>query len=148
MKKLYGVKTVVDKFPRGNGYYNNVSIAWFAIEREKPAVPYKRGIENYKPGNLYAKDALKELFTFKEVLQLIQYISNFPFKKIEIKEIALPLPHNCAGYGSFAVGGEDDFYCLSETEGYPLPFKVWGYVNFQDAEYTPNKKLERNQLEI
>jgi hypothetical protein len=43
-----------------------------------------------------------------------------------------------AGLGARrAVGGHDDFYMFDKCDGYPLPFKVWGYCDLAEAESGP-----------
>jgi hypothetical protein len=83
---------------------------------------------------VYAESYIHELFTQDEARQLKDYLdSEFgQHATTTITEVPLPVD-NIMGVGMLPVGGETDFYMLSETPDYPLSFSVWGHFDLSIA---------------
>ena len=130
MGELFQVHSVVREYCG----HKDVTFHWFITDRDgKPSVPYSEAITNYQAGNLYAEGAIEEMFTREEADLLVGYLSKYPSTQ-HVESVALPIPDNWAGYGATAVGGPTDFYMLANTEGYDLPFSVWGFFDLSRSE--------------
>jgi hypothetical protein len=128
--KLFGVTTLVKEY----GGCRDVTFHWFKEEPTPGARPYGQLIADYVPGDAYAEGAIDEYFTEDEAKQLAAYLAgevDGDEDKTTTKEISLPIPNNMAGYGAMAVGDGDDFYMLSKSPDYPLPFSVSDYYNLE-----------------
>jgi hypothetical protein len=130
---LYRVATVKGRFDG----CKNVKFHWFLDKKTEPR-PYADLIADYDPKADfagYAEDCIDEMFTLEQAEALKKYLdSTFGDAATTIEKVTLPISNNCIGFGSYAVGGGDDFYLLTRAEGYPLPFKVWGYFDLIDCE--------------
>lgn len=76
----------------------------------------------------YAEGAVDELFDKTETDALVAYLEREHGgggDETTIKEVNLPSPGNCWGYGARAVGRSEGFYMLAEEPEYSLPFQVW-----------------------
>ena len=130
MRELFQVHSVAREY-RGR---RDVTFHWFITNRDgKPSVPYSEAITNYQAGNLYAEGAIEEMFTREQADLLVAYLKNYPSTE-HVEPAGLPIPDNRAGYGAAAVGGPTDFYMLADTEGYDLPFSVWGFFDLSRSE--------------
>jgi hypothetical protein len=73
--------------------------------------------------------------------RLSAFLADFKHTKTTITGLDLPIKAHgddcvgCLGVSALAVGGDDDFYMLSEGEEYPLDFKVWGYFCIEGCEF-------------
>ena len=129
--KLYRLTSVIDDWPHRGKRYNNVAVTWFVDERDYyPDFDYRKLLTRI---DAYGIGAIDELFTREEADQLAEYLLTPPNPtEVEITEVDLPLNANVAGVGAIAVGGDCDFYMLSEHDDYNLPFKAWGYYRIDD----------------
>ena len=77
--------------------------------------------------------------TLSEATALKAYLDNtMRGHETAIEQVSLPVPPGIIGCGAVAVGGMTDFYMLSDTPGYDLPIKVWGYLDLCGLPYTPD----------
>ncbi|MBA7553281.1 hypothetical protein ES705_45871 [subsurface metagenome] len=130
---VYQVTSVVKKYRN----CKDVPFSWFMTSREKPFIPYKKGIKNYEKGNLYQEGAIDELFTRQEADQLVAYLEKEhkdDILKTSIDEQKLPLANDIMGIGCIPVGGGNDFYMLDGEKNYNLPFKAWGYFDLRNCK--------------
>jgi len=82
----------------------------------------------------YPRSHVEQTFSKAEVRQLYEYFSqHYEGDRLKVKR-AGPPDNNCMGYGSYPVGGGDDFYMFDKAENYSLPFKVWGYFKLRACE--------------
>ncbi len=140
MIKLYRAWTQVDGFMGRD----NVSFNWFRINREEPQAPFEELIQDYQPGNLYAEDYVKELFTESELEELRAYLTEAHVSELLAEEIQLPVENFVVGLGAMAVGGLTDFYMLDKEPGYNLSFPVWAFYDLSGCPETV--KLSEKQL--
>jgi hypothetical protein len=116
--------------------YHDVKFNWYCLERRDPrqmtANPDAVAKEvSDDPGRMLEKDAGR-CFTEEEVSSLDAYLWDRYGMSVSREEVVLPL----ATEGLIFEKTNSviyDFLDLSEKEGYPLPFKVWGYYSLQDV---------------
>lgn len=142
MIKLFKASSIVNNFKHRGGIYTKVPFMWFVRNRDNPVIPYEKGISDYKKRSnekhkSYQEEALDELFTEEEVEALMGYLLKSYDTDCHIEEVNLPIDSNCGGWGVLAVGGETDFYMLSKTDDYNLPFETWGYFDVRWAKTLP-----------
>jgi hypothetical protein len=133
--KLYRLTSVIDDWPHRGKRYNNVTLVWFVDKRDyDPGYDYPTllGRPTAPDDHSYEKDYVDELFTRDEADQLAQYLQEAHDTDVTITEVSTPVPDNIIGVGAIAVGGDCDFYMLSEHDDYTLPFKAWGYYRVDD----------------
>ena len=132
---IYRATSIGDLTKDGIVYYD-VKFNWYCLERRDPrqmtANTHAVAEEvNGDPGRMLEKDAGK-CFTEEEISSLEAYLSDRYEMTVNREEVVLPL---IAGGLFFEETNSViyDFLDLSEKEGYPLPFKVWGYYSLQDV---------------
>ena len=139
--KLYWVNSTIEEFAG----CKDVNFSWLVARRPWPVVPYTKVIEgctsDISPRSAantgepwgeeeYAKAAVDELFTLEEAEMLKAYLKEaYGDESARITEVELPITDNRIGLGFIPVGGPQGFYMLDQTDGYSLPFKVWGYYD-------------------
>lgn len=125
--------------------YKRVSFALFKqdqTEETSRARAIQAGITNQALlEDLYFLSQIEEMFTAQEIEVLKEFFSLWEGVELEIKPAREPVKDGW-GVGANAVGGPTDFYMFSEMEGYPLPFKVWGYYNLEFSERAGQQGLE------
>jgi len=140
MRILYRVDTLAKVFKCHYGCFKDVKIIWIVVDRETPPVTYEQGIAGYKPDTqniYYAKKALEELLTFYEAVKLKEFLhAKFKNCETKIREITLPLEVSAAGYNALPSGGGFGKYELFDENEYILPFKVVGYYDIRNSEYS------------
>jgi len=123
-----------------------VKVHWFCEKRDVPIELDEQLIENYEPGNDHQKEYVNEHFTKEEINELQDYLKRVYETELIPLGAELPMsgwsmPFSAIGsYSEFRVDAEgnitsktiEDYYILSEDEGYSLPFKVWGYFNIEE----------------
>lgn len=128
----------------------DVTFGWFYEGSRTTRRPYERLIEHYDPSeeNTYAEGCIDEFFTAVEAAALKSYLDREHGNQsvTTIKPVKLPIPNNAMGLGARAVGGGEDFYTLSEEQGYSLPFKVWGYFNLVGCELINGSDIYHHRL--
>jgi hypothetical protein len=92
------------------------------------------GIDPKAEENINVTSLVEETFSLKHVTKLIEYFGNWDRTKIIVKLADKPSP-GFIGVGALPVGGLQDIYMFSDTDGYPLDFKVRGYYDLR--EYKP-----------
>jgi hypothetical protein len=128
IEQLYSVISVIDDWSHRGIRYDNVEVIWFVDER------------GYDPGFDYAAllspgdettgcdDMLVfDLFTREEADQLAEYLRVAHQEAVVIREVDMPIKRGYMPISGIAVGGDCNFYMLSEHKDYDLPFRVWGY---------------------
>ncbi|WP_088225724.1 hypothetical protein [Desulfosporosinus sp. FKB] len=116
-----------------NGEYK-VKCHWFCVERTEP-LPYEELIKNYSPNKediSIAERGANEFFTEEEIEQLKTYLSTKGLDLKVKKAEHLPVDSNFVGLTDFPLGDGTGNIKLSEHEGYPLSFKVWGIYDYKD----------------
>jgi hypothetical protein len=134
MMELFQVHTVMKEYDG----YKDVPFIWFCPKRVAGPRPYADLIEGYQPTSEfagYSESCIDEFFNRDEANMLKEFLDRIcePGDVTTIEAIKLPIPSNWMGFGSLAVGGNNDFYMLDRTQNYSLPFAVWGYFDFRQA---------------
>ena len=140
---LYQVGSVVEDYPAKGATFHGVTFSWFVNKRPKPIGNYGTLIERHstldEQDRAYTEGHVEELFTLSEATALKAYLdSTMRGHETAIAQVSLPVPTGIIGCGAVAVGGMTDFYMLSDTPGYDLPIKVWGYLDLRGLPYTPD----------
>lgn len=128
--KLYRVTTIVKEFDK----YKRVPIEWACIpEQSSRPRPYYQLIESCEQMGtiLYAFEAIDELFTEEEARTLVTYLVRDRDEIFNsIIPVKLPIPLNSVGLDALRKHN----FSLYATPGYPLPFKVQGFPDFDACE--------------
>ena len=135
MVKLFTAESIVNEYSG----YKNVKFNWFVVERDQPQALYSELIKDYIPSeeSQYSEDAIKEFFTEEEVILFEKYLYRKHAedqKKLEIREIDLPIPNNSCGYGAIGGGSLNGYCDLYREIGYNLPFAVSAYYDLEGNE--------------
>jgi hypothetical protein len=140
--RLYRAYSVSD-LQRDQVVYHDVRFNWYYLEREQPPFPFEDLIYDYSKTEDKQRSFLEReagrYFTEAEIEDLREYL----FEKYGMQLFAESIPLPLKERGAFFEEGSSviyDFLELSEKEGYPLPFKVWGY-------YTVNRCISSPSLE-
>jgi hypothetical protein len=145
MIELFYVTTIVKQY---HGC-RDVPFVWF---RNDPAEgrPYHELIRDYQPGDPYPESYIDELFTRDEANAVKAYLDREygDAGTNTITQVDLPAPNNIIGRGAIPVGGGDDFYMLDKTEGYPLPFSVWGYFDLVGCRLIDGSDVYHHRLTL
>ena len=145
--KLYRLTSVIDDWPHRRARYNNVHVTWFVNKRDyDPGFDYTALLDRPLPpagwkwdGDpadrekyAYHESLVDELFTWSEANQLAEYLREAHDTDVDIAEVTVPIDGRYMPISAIAVGGDCDFYMLSEHDDYTLPFKAWGYYRVDD----------------
>jgi len=126
---LYYCSSIENDWARGHVRYDGVKVHWFVSERPAGYTERYRGL--FDSSDFYSVGQIEESFTADEARQFADYAKQLG-SIIEIRPVDLPIaPRSIMPYGAIDVGGSSDFYMLSQVEGYPLPFSVWGYYDVE-----------------
>lgn len=138
MSNIFSVHSLIRNFQYDGKQYEEVKIAWFALERQNPLAPYETAIQDYGQLNekerVFPEEYVNEQFSREEAEALKKYLGRLPDATTRIEEIELPVPPNASGCRRLARGGGNDFYILHREKTYSLPFKVEGYFSVRFAE--------------
>ena len=133
---LYRPASVIDDWPHRGQRYNNVRVIWFINKRDNdPGFDYATLLDRPLPpgeGYSYEQGNVDELFTRREADQLAEYLREAHDTDVDIVEVSAPINGGYMPVSALAVGGDCDFYMLSEHDDYSLPFKAWGYYVIDD----------------
>jgi hypothetical protein len=130
---LYRATSVIDGWPHRGNHWNGVHVTWFAADRDRPPARWHELLTG-DYGDPYARSLADELFTVGEGAALARYLKDNHGADVTITAVPLPLATRegeamLLGCSAVAVGGDCDFYMLSEGPEYDLSLKVWGYYH-------------------
>jgi hypothetical protein len=97
-------------------------------------------LPQFPDDDAYARTYVVETFSAEEVEALKGYF-NSEGESVKARPAHKPAPGaRFIGVSALAVGGDTDLYMFSKDADYNLPFKVIGYVDFRDCEWTPERR--------
>ncbi len=138
MSELYSVHSLIRGFAYHGQTYEEVSVAWFAVERQAPPAPYGQAIQDYgrlaKGEKAFPEEYVDELFSRAEAEALKRHLDRRREVTTFIEAVELPVLANASGCRRLPRGKGSDFIGLFKEPGYPLPFKVEGYFSVRLAE--------------
>jgi hypothetical protein len=138
--RLFRAYSISD-LQRDQTVYHDVRFNWYCLERDEPPFPFADMIADY--GNLddkqksFMERSVNRYFTELEVEELQKHLHEEYGMQLLVDDMLLPLKDR----GAFFEEGSSviyDFLELSEKEGYPLPFKVWGYYTLNFSISSPS----------
>jgi hypothetical protein len=142
----YYVFAIVKKFEDIGNIYKNVLFTIFQNE-----MPEDEAISLLKPFGftpddeywMYEKSYAEETFSAEQANELIPFLEGYRDTKAYLKPASKPSPKHgeiLSGVGCLAVGGGSEFYMFSNTPGYSLSIKVWGYYDLRQCKYVTDRE--------
>ncbi|MBA7696003.1 hypothetical protein ES703_104645 [subsurface metagenome] len=135
MEPRFWVFVIAPRYPHRGWIYKNVSTQLYhhGEASEKDAGSLLFGITD----DPYVRSQVEETFTKGEVKQIRDYFFNYWRRPLKIRaKRAIAPRYNYIGVGALPLGGLVSGYMFSETPDYPLPFKIWGYVDLRPYRAT------------
>jgi len=121
--------------------YYGVRFHWYRLDRTEPVVPFERLIAGYErlkePARRQAVEQVLRYLTEEEVWGLRTYLRERHGLEVIAEEVPLPIEVPTGPFHS-PYGEVYEFLELSEQEGYPLPYKIWGYYSLRGCLSGPN----------
>lgn len=130
----------ISNLTKGKAVFYEVRFNWYCLERDQPPFPYEDTIAGYALLDAREKSIMerevKRFFTAKEIDDLRSYLKEKYGMNLDVEKVALPVEERVYFFeeGTSVIY---DFLELSEREGYPLPFKVWGYYTLEQCLASP-----------
>ena len=132
---------------------HEVALHWFCVERTTEFPPFTELIMNHKgltdEARTTAETVVSEFFTEEEFHLLRAYLIDQHRQDLRTAVLVAPVSALHPDHGTrvgaerpfgrqeIEAGGRKGFVKLSEAEGYPLPFTVWGYYSLPHAVALP-----------
>lgn len=123
--------------------YYGVRFSWYRLDRTDPVAPFERLIAGFdRLTETVRRQAVEQVLrhlTEEEVWGLRTYLRERYGLEVIAEEVPLPIEAPTGPFDS-PYGEVYEFLELSEQEGYPLPYKIWGYYSLRGCLSGPNVK--------
>ncbi len=140
--RLYSAYSI-GEMERDRVTYYGVRIHWYRLDRTEPVVPFERLIAGFdrlqETVRRQAVEQVLRYLTEEEVWGLRTYLRERHGLEVIAEEVSLPIEVPTGPFYS-PYGEVYDFVELSEQEGYPLSYKIWGFYSLRGCLSGPNVK--------
>ncbi len=147
--RLYRAYSIGEIEKDGVTYYH-VRFNWYRLDRREPVAAMENLVTGYQEldprRRRLADEEVRRYLTEEEVWDLRLYLRKRYGMEVIAEEVPLPLVNPRGPFGGDPAEVYE-FLELSEKEGYPLPFRVWGYYSLKGCLSTPAVDDGRRFLE-